>query len=205
MASTVLARFTPNFDVQNLQDVLARLASSHPGLNVLPVLRPALFAHVDIQDDRIGNPVGIATVGDLVAVSQAGGWKDRDGFLSWYKVGADPRVSQFQSTMGLEQVGESQPSGFCAPTTYVTGYGNLLWAAGDTRIKAYDGATQTPLYTLNSRGYNGLFGVTDNLIFRASATGRVAVWHKEALVQHQPCICSVGLGCVRALLVSLNN
>ncbi|KIO23081.1 hypothetical protein M407DRAFT_27409 [Tulasnella calospora MUT 4182] len=72
-----------------------------------------------------------------------------------------------------------------------------IWAASGSRIKAFGGWAEGELekekrggstlkWTLNSAGYSGAFGVTDELVFRAGTGGRLAFWKKDNLVEHQP-------------------
>ncbi|KAG8973980.1 hypothetical protein FRC05_008037 [Tulasnella sp. 425] len=72
-----------------------------------------------------------------------------------------------------------------------------IWAASSLRIKAFGGWADGELekekrgecqlrWTLDSEGFSGALGITDELVFRAGTGGRLAVWRKESLVEHKP-------------------
>lgn len=126
-----------------------------------------------------------------MGISQAGGWKERKGYLGWYKTGPNPRTSPYQDTDEFLKAGDTKRCGFSGPASQLVGDGNILWAAGDCRIKGYDAATQKPIFTLNSTDYEGKFGVSGDFVFRADGKGKLAVWQRSALTQHAPYLATV--------------
>lgn len=112
----------------------------------------------------------------MLVVGGACGWKEREPHLSRFV---------FPSGQGAaeEKVVES---GFAKPIDFISVDQSYIWAAADTRIKAFSPEDGTLKHTLNSHHYKGPFGLAEEFIFRAGSKGQFAKWAKAELDNHGP-------------------
>lgn len=186
--STKLSRFTEDFKDSEIQAALEALSPE-----ARAKVTPALYAFAELQSNDILRPWAMALGGNTLAVSCAGGWKEREGHAYRFTIPAARMQpdGDFDDQLLKEH---SFRAGFAGP------FGNLfvddtaIWGAGDERIKAFDIRTGKLVHTLScGNDYTGMFGIHDDIVFRANSFDKFACWKRADLKTHAPVMGQVGL------------
>lgn len=161
--SSPLARFDPSFDPETPTD-------SASGAS--PALREA---RCEVAASEVPSGGLIYCNAGKAAFAGGGGWKQRAPFLCTWDL----------SEEAPEFIDGSQDisSGFKETLVDVFMDGSeLIWARGDTRIKAFDAKGECK-YTLKAGGTNGgpLVVIGGKVLARASAKGSLQVWNVASL------------------------
>lgn len=171
-SSTPLSRFAETYDSE-------ALIAAEPDMpeTALAVLQ----ARAEVQVYDTPDPWGMAIGGNVLAISGAGGYKQRSSAMKRFDI-TIPEPDEEESWMEEH----SMRSGLAGPYKHLFVDSYAIWAAGDERIKAFVPGTGKLMHTLNSDGYEGMFGVCERGVFRANESGEFALWNRSDWITHLP-------------------
>ncbi|KAJ7728138.1 hypothetical protein DFH07DRAFT_851265 [Mycena maculata] len=175
-----------------LSTLLSRFDRDVVGAHPSPFVASVYGARCEITSDSIEQPLSITNNGSCLAISSAGGYKNREPVLTYYLLDEiPPHRKQFSLTTHHAHVGLTE----IAHASATDEAKKLIFVADTSRVKSYAWGsrrsdevydTAIPTHTLDTSGHRGpLHVLAPGRLIRAGK-GSVGVWNLDALDTHGP-------------------